>query len=722
MNHLLCKNQKRNMNSTNQEVAQEFHDPNDPNEEMNKSNEKINDVINKKLDLINIEKNIEKYRRVEGCTCDRCNTKPPHTNPNPPPTNPKPPPTNPKPPNLKPPNPKPPPPPPHTHTHTHLYKKYEIIYKNISIISKVSKKHSCRLSYGRTQSGKTYETYIEMVNTMKIEKSSSIFFTRDYKSDCIEINRKINGYNECNKDKIIIKKINSSSSKKEWQEVADSMKTNYYDDDKKLIFWVIMCNKTTMKKILNGFKNNDEIKYIIGLDEADIYISDNDTNQMLIKYFLDGALCKYFISATLLDVKKLIKDDDIVKSIPTIFAFDDKCEDSSTFYRSLHNVVHHEEIKCDTEEEYLKQVIKKSIDEEWSNEYIEKEIGYSMMFFNSVKNEVNSENAKKISKHKYEGYSVVSLTYNQEGSYIYENGNRTLMENVYHNEKKEIIKLKKSEIKNYVEISAFSIAISNIKKRQINGEKIILCIFGGHLLARSFSVTDIDYVHYIGCMIYNMNENSDASLIVQRMGRLCGTSDIKNKCTQRIFSTRQNFNRAKDCTEYTSNMVKTLCENPTEEISEVIKKINVKPRKSKKCLSLFKIEKKFKVDKNIETIHKSEHIPYEDDNEDDNEDENNKNKSHDKIYKLCIPPKCKEYITETQFIEYYNKNKFKSNSNGFIPKLLNIIREILPNENEKIIKNINSGVWPKVKNNVNINTKGLLITKINNIYAIRYNE
>lgn len=43
---------------------------------MKKSNEKINDVINKKLDLIpqiNIEK---KYRRVEGCTCDRCNPNP----------------------------------------------------------------------------------------------------------------------------------------------------------------------------------------------------------------------------------------------------------------------------------------------------------------------------------------------------------------------------------------------------------------------------------------------------------------------------------------------------------------------------------------------------------------------------------------------------------------------------------------------------------------------
>lgn len=718
MNHLLHKNQKRNMNSTNQEVAQGFHYNNDPNEEINKSkikkqhmdstitmipmkksNEKINDVINKKLDLIN-QINIEKYRRVEGCTCWRCKHPPsPKTQPKP--------------------QPKPPPPP----KHTHLYKKYEIIYKNISIISKVSKKHSCRLSYGRTQSGKTYETYMAMVNTMKNEKCSGIFFTRDYKSDCIEIYRKIDGYNEYNKDKIIIKKINSSSSKKEWQEVANSMKNDYYDDDKKLIFWVIMCNQTTMKKIFNGFKNNDEIKYIIGLDEADIYISDNETNIMLIKYFLDGALCKYFISATLLDVKTLIKYDDIVESIPTRFAFKDEDENSKVFYRSLHNVVHHEEIKCDTEEEYLKKVINKSIDEKWINEYIEKGVGYSMMFFNSVKNEVNSENAKKISKYKYESYSVVSLTYNQEGTYIYENGNHTLIENEYHNEKKEIIKVKKSEIKNYVEISAFSIAISNIKKRQINGEKIILCIFGGHLLARSFSVTDIEYVHYIGCMIYNMNENSDASLIVQRMGRLCGTSDIKYKCTQRIFSTLQNFDRAKECTEYTSNMVKTLCENPNEEISEVIKKITVKPRKSKKYLSSSRIEKIFKVDKNTEIIHKSEHIPYEeDDNEEDNDD--NKNESHDGIYKLCIPQKWKEYIKETQFIEYYNKNKIKVNSDGFIPKLLSIIRELLPNEDNKIHRNINSGVWPKdlVKDKVNINTKGLLMMLIKNEYAIRYNE
>ena len=141
-----------------------------------------------------------------------------------------------------------------------------------------------------------------------------------------------------------------------------------------------------------------------------------------------------------------------------------------------------------------------------------------------------------------------------------------------------------------------------MQKLKDDGHKVVY-IMGGKMCSRAFRVTSVDWEMYISLMIYSMGRSSDASLIVQRLGRLCGLTPKRLICPQRVFASKDVFYKAIDCTNVTTEMVKTVDENPEARFGHVMTKIVLPKRETRVKLSKESIEKDWDIDSDKVPMH-----------------------------------------------------------------------------------------------------------------------
>lgn len=441
-----------------------------------------------------------------------------------------------------------------------------------TITGDVSAKKSNKLIYGRTQSGKTEETCESLVQRMYLDNCCGVYICRNYTAELVEQTE-----NMCDRigkitDNVV--EVISVTGDKGWTDVIYSMKNNEHNK-----LYMIMGNSSVLKKILSSFEDGDHVRFTCALDEADIYVNpDKSKVNSDLRLFLSLAICKYFISATLLDVSSLIGADEIVTAIPTKFAFKDEVEGDDRVYRSLHKVIRYDVEKVGrTIDDAIfngMECLNKAITYGWNVEYNKKGLPFTICHFHTETNADNAKIAKAVSVTKIQDVDIPVITFDQTGTKIYENGSI-----------REFPKLKK--------------AMQVLKDEN----KKLVYIMAGKMCSRAFRVVSEDWKMYISMMIYTMADSVDASLIVQRMGRMCGLTPKELICPQRIFVEKKIFYRAIDCTNATTAFVETAHANPEDAFVEMKKKIEIPKRMSKAKLSTFGVEKEFIVNKKKKSVH-----------------------------------------------------------------------------------------------------------------------
>ena len=454
-----------------------------------------------------------------------------------------------------------------------LIKRKIVLPSGCTISATVSEKKSNVMIYGRTQSGKTEETCVSMVQRMVLDKCTGLYICRDYTSeleDQTEVMReniqKIVG------DQIQVVPITGNLG---WGNLIRSMKTN---DNSTL--YLVMANTTITNKIFSSFDDGDEIKFTCALDEADMYVKEGSSqiNQDL-KLLMSAAIRKYFISATLLDISCLIEDDEMVAAIPSKFAFTNEIEGDDRVYRSLHNATRYDPMKIGRKVsdaiENGTLTLQRAIKDRWHVEYNNRGLPFTICHFHSNTNKDNADIAKAISRVVVDNIRAPVITFDQTGVKVYENGVLT----------RSFDKLKT--------------AMQSLKDEN----KKVVYMMGGQMCSRSFRVASVDWEMYISLMIYGWTDSSEASLIVQRMGRLCGLTKKELICPQRVFAEKKTFYKAIDCTNITSEFVKTAHEHPTEEFGDMKEMVVLAERLTHVKISNSGVEKEFAEDKKKENLH-----------------------------------------------------------------------------------------------------------------------
>lgn len=331
------------------------------------------------------------------------------------------------------------------------------------------------------------------------------------------------------------------------------------------------CTITKIAKYTSEItRENDKCaKYIMALDEADIYVNKKEESQTstLLKCLLDGAVRKLFISATLLDTTCLITETDYVDKVPTKYAFGDYCDDKTEYYRSLDSIQKYyiefkeDPLKCLTN--LMKDSEGKCID------YHNRGLPYITAMFHSEVNSVNESNALKLSNIDFEiGKKKVKMsmiTSDQTGTKLYVNG-----------------KL----FKEFYDIQEALTYVRTSNHKYVN----ILC---GKMFSRAFNVTCTEHLCYISALMYLMGD-TDASLMVQRVGRMCGISKMKNKCPQYLYAPHTMILKCVD-TVTINECIIAQTDNRVPFLNSIPKMVMPKRKTHGNVkLSMTKIEKKLK--------------------------------------------------------------------------------------------------------------------------------
>jgi hypothetical protein len=473
-------------------------------------------------------------------------------------------------------------------TTTDVHKTEVYINDDITIVADVSDNHSVKFIYGRTQTGKTEETVESITQRMKVDNCCGIYFCRAYTQEQSEqaenIRERIQEYAEIDVDVVLVKKAT------DYKKITNAMKNR---DSSTL--YVVMANEASLLKIFECMSNGDEVRFAVALDEADMYVKEKSSSSISkkLKMIMSAAICKYFISATLLDVSCMIKDTDIIEAIPSKFAFKNEVAGDDRVYRSLHRCIRYDiDIpKKNTEGgiECAMKCVGQALRDKLYVEYNNRGLPYLICHFHTEQVKPNEEIAKAMSASNLEGVDIAGITFDAKGATIYENGRVS----------KKFTRLNES--------------IQYLKDKNTS----VIHMMAGALCNRAFRVTSVDYEVYISLGIYGYNNDQEASTAVQKLGRMCGLTPKRLMCAQRVFCDQKVFYKAIDCTNVTTSFVQTAVDNPTEKFAEMKEMVVIPERKSKKKLSVNSVETNFTVDEEMESIHGK----LREDDEDEKKDE-----------------------------------------------------------------------------------------------------
>jgi hypothetical protein len=421
----------------------------------------------------------------------------------------------------------------------------------VTVIADISANHASKLLFGRTQSGKSYETTKSLVERMAADECTGIYICRDYTQELMgQVENMSDTLQELVGDEIEVVPVYGNSTR--WREIVESMKNK---DNSRI--YLIMGNASVFSKLMACFSNGDEIRFTCAVDEADIYVGKDSAVSLAIKKFLDMAIAKYFVSATLLDVSSMLREDEFVEAIPSKFAFRDEVVGDDRVYRSLNRVTRYDlKNKGKTVEDAIdngSQTITEALRYGWNIEYNQKGLPFTICHFHSEVNKVNEAIARGVSAGTYAGHRVPVITFDQKGVRIYENGEIT------------------------DEPEKLNVAMQKLKD---DGHEVVY-IMGGKMCSRAFRVTSVDWEMYISLMIYSMGRSSEA----------------------RVFASKDVFYKAIDCTNVTTEMVKTVKENPEDRFGDVTGKIVLPKRETRVKLSKERIEKGWNIDRNKVPMH-----------------------------------------------------------------------------------------------------------------------
>ena len=447
--------------------------------------------------------------------------------------------------------------------------------------------------YGRTQSGKTREACVELCRSIQTYQCPGIFFVRALKGERSSQTAALSKFAREIDPTIDVVEVTSGDDGVAFQRLQQAVRVDTPTGNTTL--FILMGNDTTLRRASNQLRSGDRLRYIVALDEADIYMKGDSKVESKtwtrLRPLLDGAFEQYYITATPLDVIGTFDPEEKPRIVLTKFALADHVVGDETYYRSLHSAERRDlpipTNSVDDAIENGQQILAECFRDGLHSEYFDLDLPMFFLHFHTERVTPNGRIAEAMSQEFFGDDEVVALTFDNEAGHsggarvkVYRGGRV-----VSHN------------------IDDLSVAISWILTLGIK----VIYFLGGKTCSRAFRVTDSDHRVYPSVMIYNYNDNcGDGALLDQRMGRMNGLSPLELKCRQYIFSSEQNLNRSLDvvdaCSEIVSGWI-GIEGSPFETVSDEVKR---PPRYSRRTLSRTRAEKSFAVDPTMTSAHSHE--------------------------------------------------------------------------------------------------------------------
>mgnify|MGYP001432351956 CR=1 FL=1 len=447
--------------------------------------------------------------------------------------------------------------------------------------------------YGRTQSGKTREACTEICKSIQIYNCPGLFIVRALKGERSSQTTALSKFAREIDPEIEVIEVNAADDSTVFQLLQQAIRVDTPRKNKSL--FILMGNDTTLRRATNQLRDNDRLRYLVALDEADIYMKNNakvdSKTWTRLKPILDGALEQFYITATPLDVIGNFDPEEKPRVVLTKFALTDHIDGEEIYYRSLHATERRDlPIITNSVEDAIEngqQIIEECFQGNIHEEYYALELPMFFLHFHSERVMSNARIAEQISHELYGEEEVVALTFDNEGGSV--SGAKV---KVY----------RKGAVISH-DIDDLGVAITWLLTLGIK----VIYFMGGKTCSRAFRVTDTEHRVYPSVMIYNYNDNcGDGALLDQRMGRMNGLSPLDLKCRQYIYSSEQNLNRSLDVVDTCSEIVSGwlgIEGSPFETVSAQVKR---PPRYSRKTLSRTRTETTFSVDPTKNSMHSRE--------------------------------------------------------------------------------------------------------------------
>jgi len=449
------------------------------------------------------------------------------------------------------------------------------------------------LVYSRTQAGKTQLTCSHICESIKTYNCPGLFVVRPLKGERSSQTAALRKFAAEIDPEIEVVEVNSADDITVFQDLQRAVRVDNKNSKKQL--FILMGNHTTLQRATSHLRDNDRLKYLVALDEADVYMKNNgkvDSKAWTrLKPLLDGALEQFYITATPLDVIANLDYREKHRVILGKFALSDHVAGEETYYRSLHSIERRDlpilTNSIDDAIENGQQILQECFQDGLHQQYYD--VGLPMFFihFHSEKVVPNARIAEQMSHELYGDQEVAALTFDNEGGSA--GGAK--------------VKVYRKGVVVSHHIDDLSVAITWVIDLGIK----VLYFLGGKICSRAFRVTDISYRAYPGVMIYNYNDNcGDGALLDQRMGRMNGVSPLELKCRQYMFCSEQNLNRALDVVDACSEIVSRWPDSEEPSFETVSSEVKRPPRYSRKSLSRSRAETSFTIDPTMTSRHSRE--------------------------------------------------------------------------------------------------------------------
>ena len=122
--------------------------------------------------------------------------------------------------------------------------------------------------YGRTQSGKTREACTEICKSIQIYNCPGLFIVRALKGERSSQTTALSKFAREIDPEIEVIEVNAADDSTVFQLLQQAIRVDTPRKNKSL--FILMGNDTTLRRATNQLRDNDRLRYLVALDEADI--------------------------------------------------------------------------------------------------------------------------------------------------------------------------------------------------------------------------------------------------------------------------------------------------------------------------------------------------------------------------------------------------------------------------------------------------------------------